>query len=149
VHETRRKNYEEAADEYRVVLHSEAAEADTKAEGAAAWGPAILVDGYERLHAYLAFVHDGDISAVHVAMQCATWDDKGTTDPQWYDLYEDEAGTGVVVRKVYDFTATADIKVAWKIPRVARFMRFKVWTTGTDRADSRAILRASRVMESV
>lgn len=150
VYETRRVNYEEASSEYRVVLNSEFAAADTTAEGGASFGSAVLVDGYERLHVYLEHVAGTTTTAVHVAVQCATWDDKNpvAADLQWFDLYEDEAGTGALVRKVYDLTTSADAKVSWKIPRIARFMRFKVWTTGANRAGSRILLLGSRIMEA-
>lgn len=145
IEEVRRLNHgEDPATDYAVLVFD--SDGDTTDEAGAVWGPPILVDGFERIALHLRFVYGGsDVSAVHVAMQAS----HAGGDDQWYDVCADEAGDGVLVRKVFDLAVTSDAQVAWTDQRrVSRLMRFKVWTTGTDRTGSVAELRAVRVMDS-
>ena len=145
VRDTRFVNYEEAPPHYRAELHAAYAAADTEAEGSAVYGEWLLVDGYEHLDCYLAHIAGTTTSAVHVSVQCASF----ANEAAGFDLYADEVGDGVLVRKVYDFTTAVDASIAFKVPRVGRYMRFKVWTDGGDRSGSRAVLECARVMESL
>lgn len=147
--EIRNTNYEESAAElHRVVVHNDYEAADTEAEGSADYGPAIRVDNFEHLDCYLEHVAGTATTIVHVAMQALSFNqDPSAPASLWMDVHEDEANDGALVRKVYDWTTSVSGLIVFKVPRVGRFMRFKVWTTATNRANSRILLTAARVME--
>ena len=144
-HQERRVNYVDQNN--RLVASDDYEEADMVAEGAAAWGDPIRVSGYDRLSAFLAHVAGTATTAVHVAAQ-VLYEDSGT-DARWFDLYEDEVGDGVLVRKVWDLTTAVSAKAGWTFPTVGRWMRFKVWADGGNRANSRALLEVTRQMDSM
>ena len=132
---------ENPADNHFLILFD--SNGDTTDEAGADWGPEVYVDGFERFHLFADFTHGGDITAIHVGMQ--TSQHKGS---DWYDVHSDEAGDGVLVRKVFDLTTAVDAKPAWSdLRRVGRYMRFKAWTDGSDRSGSALILRGARVMD--
>lgn len=149
--EVRRLNAIEAKKAGNVVVVHGGEDADTTDEGTAEWGPPILVTGYERIMLLLDFTFgDGgnDITTALIAAQASPV--SGELAEHWFDVFADEVGDGVLVRKVWEVPATADTRVAWQDQlRVSYYMRFKVWTNGTTRTDSRATLKAQRVMDSM
>jgi hypothetical protein len=144
-HQERKTNYLDQ--DFRVVASEDYEEADMVAEGAAVWGDPIRVSGYDRLTAFLAHTQGTATTAVHVAAQ-VLYEDNATT-ARWFDLYEDEADDGILVRKVWDLVTAVSTRVGWSIPTVGRYMRFKVWADGGNRANSRALLEVTRQMDSM
>lgn len=132
-----------------LVVNSAYAAADTVAEGSAVWGPAIRVVGYDRLTMMLKHTEGTATTAVHVGVQVSYQENTIATDPEWFDLFEDETNDGAVVRKVFDWTTSAAGRIAWNLRTHGVFMRFKVWTTGANRANSRATLYARRIMDAL
>ncbi len=143
-HQERATNYVDL--DFRVVVHDDYDGVDTVDEATATWGDPIRVSGYDSLAMFVAHVAGTTTTAVHVAAQVLYAD---LSDAEWFDLYEDEANDGVLVRKVWDLTTAVDLRFAWSLPTVGRYMRFKVWTDGADRSDSRAVIEASRRMDSM
>lgn len=152
VYEIRRLNYVEAAPDHAATLFDTITpDVDTTDEATAEWGPAFLVDGYERWHLHLQFIlGGGDVTTVHIGVQVAPIDCKD--DAKWYDLYEDLDGDGTLTRWVFDVaTGGGDLRIAWKeLCRVSRYMRFKVWTDGgtPTRTGTRVKLLGQRVMDA-
>lgn len=144
-HQERATNYLD--EDFRVTVNDDHSEADMVAEGSAEYGDPLRVSGYDSLTLFLEHTAGTTTTAVHVAAQVLHEDD--SVDAKWYDLYEDEASDGVLVRKVWDLTTAVDARVGWSIPTVGRYMRFKVWCDGGDRSDSRATLYATRQMDSM
>lgn len=116
-------------------------------EGAAAWGDPFRVFGYDNLTALLHMTKAaGTLTAVNVAVQVSYV--PNPTNSEWYDLYEDEAGDGVLVRKVYVTSiAVAELRVGWHMPVRGKNMRVKLWGTTAD-GDSRAIMRVIRSQDA-
>jgi len=159
VSETRAQNYEEAAAEGHAVEVWDGAEHGNVgvlgAEVAMSWGPQLFVPGYERVH--LATDIDfgdvgNDMTTAFIVAQGSPVG--GEAAEHWYDLYADEALTGVLVRKVWEVPlvtgANGKTRIAWPEQlRVFRWMRFKLFVDGSAFANATAKLRASRVMDSM
>ncbi len=124
------------------LVQEDYAETDTVAEGSADYGPALRVSGFERLTLFVTHTAGTTTTAVHIGVQTSS------NGNDWHDLYADEAGTGVLVRKVFDLTTAADLAAAFNMPTSGRFMRFKVWTSGSNRSGSRVTLHARRIMDA-
>ena len=123
-------------------------------EAAAVFNEGILVDGFERIHLAVD-VDFGDVgnnmTTVFIAAQASA--NGNSDDVHWFDVFSDEGGAGVLVRKVWELTlntgANAETKGVWIDQRRAlRYMRFKVWVDGATFTDSRATLHAIRVMDA-
>lgn len=157
-YEARRVNYDEHPQaNYRTPAHVDYIAADTTTEALATWSDPIAVDAYERLHMFLRHTPGIDTTAVHVAVQCSTFkashlsEIATAAELEWYDFHEDIDNNGTMTRHTYDFawlTAAGNARIMFKLPRLGRYMRFKVWTDGTNRANSRIALYAMRVMEA-
>jgi hypothetical protein len=116
-------------------------------EAGAAFDAALLVHGYDEITLQLDHTAGTTTTAVHVVTQVSYQPAEGSD--QWFDLYDDELGDGVLVRKIWDVTTAVDANVAWTIKTHGVRMRFKVWVDGADNSDSRARLLATRIMRSV
>jgi hypothetical protein len=158
VNDTRKQNYEEAADVFAVVAWNEADHGNAGVlgiEGDVDYGSAMFVEGYERIH--LAVDIDFGAAANDMTMAFIVAQGSpvgGASAEHWYDLYADEAETGVLVRKVWELPLVIGLngktRIAWhEQRRVFRWMRFKLFVDGTAFVDATAKLRASRVMDSM
>ena len=130
-----------------VLANDEYALIDTVDEATAEWGASIRIDGYDRLTMLLKHTAGTTTSAVHVRAQVSYA--KDAIDAEWFDLFEDEARDGVLVRKDWDWSTSASGNIAWTIYTHGKWIRFKVWTDGADRENSRAILWARRIMDAL
>lgn len=129
-----------------VLAHTEYSEAAAAAtEVAAEFGDQFGSLGYERV-TFLCSVVKGAATTLHLLVQASNLQDQEQAD-DWYDLWADEAGTGVLARKVYDVALAADAQVAFVVPTVGRYMRVKVWMDGADAA-SRVTVKAIRHADS-
>lgn len=115
-------------------------------EGAADWDTAVLVESRDRLTVMLRHTAGTTTTAVHIAVQVSYTDNN--EDADWYDLFEDEADDGVLVRKVFDWTTAVDGNIAWDIRTHGRYMRFKIWVDGAAPAGSRAVLYVRRLQDA-
>ena len=141
-HEQRDINHLEAGG--FVVAHEAYADALLPAsEGAAAWGEAFRVSGFERITVFVDYTH-GDHTSVHIAVQTSG----KSTGPTWYTLHIDEAGDGVLVEKEYTKTIAVDGSFAFEIPTQGAAMRLKVWGEGGVGTNDRATVRIARLMNA-
>lgn len=129
-----------------VVVHeqfSAEADADTTAEASATFGDPLKTEGYDHIELLLRCQVVGGLTSISVIAQASY--DAG----EWYDLFEDEAGDGALVRKLYVWSSPGadNTGVAFRFPVVGKFMRFKTFTAGT-RTDTRVVLYARRTMAS-
>ena len=130
-----------------VIANANFANADTTDEATAEFGPAIRVAGYDRMTLLYQTTAGTTTTAFQVAAQISY--NEHAPDAEWFDFYTDQADDGALVRKVYVLTTSVNQNAAWGIPTEGVYMRFKVWSTGANRSNSRAILWARRIMDSL
>lgn len=129
------------------TAHDDYESADTEAEGSAEFGPAIRTDGYDRVVALLDHTAGTTQTGIQVVAQVSH--SENAPDAEWFDLYEDEAGTGVLVRKIYEIAhSSGDLNASFVFPALGRYMRFKIYTTASNRANSRAVLYVRPIMDA-
>ena len=147
VTEVRRLNTIESAPDHAIAVAGSAA-ADTTDEAGAAYGTPLLCDGYERLNLHLAFIAGGgDISDVRIVAQASPHKPGEVT--QWFDVYADPNNDLTLTREVWIAALTVDSRIVFNdMKRRSRWMRFKVFTTASDRSDSRAVVTAIRTMDA-
>ena len=119
-----------------------AADPTASTEAGAVFGAGLRVLGYERLTLLLDW-EQGAATAFHVLPQVASLD----AEAEYADLYTDEAGDGVLVRKVFDLTVAADGQIAFAITTAGVQMRFKVWADAAD-GDTNHTLKVVRHMDA-
>lgn len=114
-------------------------------EASADWSQAYFVSGYDDVSLFADFTK-GSADGFRVAMQVAR--SQSSVDANWFDYYFDEAGDGLLVRKVYAHDPAGDVRVVWSFPVAFPQMRFKLWGTGASLASSAAKLHAARHMRA-
>lgn len=99
--------------------------------------------GYERITLECAITQGG--GALTTVYLLAEISHDGTS---WFEHYEDEAGTGVLARKVYEVpVGAATAAVAFEVPALGKRMRWKAWANVAS-AGSRLTVRATRHMNA-
>lgn len=129
-----------------ILVNDIYASINTVDESTALWGPGILVEGIDRMTLFLNHTAGTNTSAVHLAIEVSYTNNAETAD--WYDYYEDEGVNGTLVRKDFAWTTSASGRIAWNFRAHGRYMRFKVWTDGVNRANSRIVLYARRLQDA-
>ena len=141
--EVRRTNHAEEGGS-AVVHNAYAAANPPTAEDVNAWGKSLIVFGYDRV-ALQADITKGSATGIFLVIQVS--DTGGPETAEWRDLYADAAGDGVLARKIYSLSVTADMRSAFVISTIGRYMRFNVYaaTSGTN---CRITVKATRHMDA-
>lgn len=117
---------------------------DLAVEVVAAWSSPYFVFGFDEVTLFVDFTK-GNANGFSLAAQ-ASHEGDGVSG-NWFDVHED-AGAGVLVRKVWSLSPAGSIRVAFTIRVSHPYVRFKLWGDGADLTNSRASVHATRHMLS-
>lgn len=106
-------------------------------------GQKFLTMGYDLVTVVVEGNLPNAVTDLFIAPQGASGEDD--EDATWMDVYEDEAGDGVLVKKTYEYTpgGTGEFRFMFDMRVTAPWTRFKVWGAGT-MTDSRVSIRIIR-----
>lgn len=111
-------------------------------EGAEPWSEPYFVQGYDEV-TFLVEMTKGSADGFRIAAQYSF--SQSTDATQWYDLYED-AGAGLLARKVWALDPAGNVLVAFTVRVSAPWVRFKMWGTGSSLVGSSGTLYTTRHM---
>ena len=102
----------------------------------ASFGVPFRVFGVDNITLLVNLVRS-DLTQLNVEVECSYQDvDAG----EWFALYEDEADTGVLVKKTYSIPGTPLTGLyAFRIPVRGKYMRVKLWGASAANSDRAAV----------
>jgi len=115
------------------------ADADAVAtEGAAAWGAAVEVLGYDKVHLLIDHTEGTDTTGIEIRAQISQHG--GSSTSPWYDFYVRPDPSGAPGRWAVSLATIVALQAGMSEPVGGRFMRFKAWVPGADQTDSRVLV---------